>query len=64
MLSECHIDECRILISVGCRELNEVFVRSTVSMAMLSAARNALRQMDCLKACSRAITYFASCRHR
>jgi len=53
MLSECHLGERRFLVSVIRREVSEAFVRSTGSNTMLSAARNALRLMDCGNACSR-----------
>ena len=47
------LSECRILVSVSLREVSEVDIRSTGSMAMLIAARNALRLIDCGNACSR-----------
>jgi hypothetical protein len=53
MLSGCRLVQCLILISVGRREVSEVFVRSTGSLAMLRAARNALRLMDCGNECFR-----------
>jgi len=53
LLSECHLRERRILVSVGRREVSGVDVRNTGSMAMLIAARNALRLIDCGNACSR-----------
>jgi len=53
MLSECHLGERRILVSVIRREVSEAFVRSTGINTMLSAARNVLLLMDCSNAFSR-----------
>ena len=53
MFSECHLGDRRILVSGGRREVSDVDVRSTGSMTMLIAARNALCLMDCGNACSR-----------
>jgi hypothetical protein len=58
MLSECHLGERRILVSVSLMEVREVDIRSTGSMAMLIAARNALRLIDCGNACSRVVREF------
>jgi hypothetical protein len=58
MLSECRIGERRILVSVSLREVREVDIRSTGSMAMLIAARTALRLIDCGNACSRVVRAF------